>query len=189
VIGASLTVCSTLTTLALVTAACGGRAPNSPPSSTMHPSDDLAVPPTPYTLELTVTADDAAIGRVVLAVKHRGHDPVTLVLPEQPEEVEWFEPDARQLADPTLRVMWTAWRLDNGSVVDEGRHGTLPRHMRRVTLGPGEAAKASFDLGPSVDVLLLPRGPRPAWCARAWLVGGTHPLPSNVVCWPESPAP
>jgi len=22
------------------------------------------------------------------------------------------------------------------------------------------------------------------WCARAWLLGGAHPLPSNIVCWP-----
>jgi hypothetical protein len=22
------------------------------------------------------------------------------------------------------------------------------------------------------------------WCARAWLIGGTHPLSSNIVCWP-----
>jgi hypothetical protein len=33
--------------------------------------------------------------------------------------------------------------------------------------------------------LLLPEGVTLGWCARAWLVGGAHPVPSNIVCWPE----
>ena len=83
---------------------CGARpAPPSPkPGVTMQASDEDPAPPTPHTVELTLVADAAVTGRVVLRVVQRGHEPVTMVLPDRADQVEWFEPDARGLSGCTV---------------------------------------------------------------------------------------
>lgn len=150
----------------------------------MQASDEDPAPPTPHTVELTLVADAAVTGRVVLRVAQRGHEPVTVVLPDRADQVEWFEPDARGLVDPTLRVKWTAWRIDNGAGIDRSRR-MAPTVTKRVTLEQDDVRQTQLDLAPAIDGLLLPEGVALGWCARAWLVGGAHPVPSNIVCWPE----
>lgn len=149
----------------------------------MVASDDATPPATPHTLELTIAADAEVEGRVTLRVAQRGHAPVTVVVPDRADQVEWFAPDSARLVDPFLRVMWTAWRVDDGSTVHVGRSAPL-RFTRHVTLGPDEIAKTTLELRPALDGLLLRDGEQAGWCARAWIVGGVHPLPSNIVCWP-----
>lgn len=149
------------------------------------PASDDVLAPTPHTVELTLVADAAIVGRVVLRVAQRGHEPVTVVLPDRADQIEWFDPDARGLLDPTLRVAWTAWRLDNGAGIDRARRSVAPTVTKRVTLGPDDVRQTQLDLAPALDGLLLPDGATLGWCARAWLIGGEHPVPSNIVCWRE----
>jgi hypothetical protein len=149
----------------------------------MPPADDAAPPPTPQTLELTLAAGDTE-GRVTLRITQRGHTPLTVVVPDRPDQVEWFSPDSARLTDPFLRVMWTAWRTDDGNTMHSGHQAALA-FTRHVTLGPDDATRATLDLKPALAGVLLRDGERTAWCARAWIVGGVHPLPSNIVCWPD----
>lgn len=171
--------------IAVLVCGCGPAPAVVPPraGTTMQASDDASAP-TPQTVELTVIADAGVVGRVVLRVAQRGRDPVTVVLPDRADQIEWFDPDARGLVDPTLRVAWTAWRLDNGAGVDRGR-SIAPTLTRRVTLGPDDVRQTQLDLAPAIAGLLLPDGATLGWCARAWLVGGAHPVASNIVCWRE----
>jgi hypothetical protein len=89
------------------------------------------------------------------------------------------------LADPFLRVMWTAWRTDDGNAMHVGHQAALV-FTRHVTLGPDDVTRATLDLKPALDGVLLRDGEQTTWCTRAWIVGGVHPLPSNIVCWPDS---
>jgi hypothetical protein len=145
------------------------------------PDADVAAPPTPYTVELSLAGDASAAGRVTLRIVSHGGDPVPVVLPERPDQIEWFAPDARRLAEASLRVAWTAWRDGGGDLAGELHPSTAQRASRHTTLAPGVAEHAAVDLGAALGGAdTLARG----WCARAWLIGGAHPLPSNVVCWP-----
>lgn len=143
-----------------------------------------AAPRTLYTVELTLTADAAVAGRVTLRITSHGRDPATVVIPERPDQIEWFDPDARRLADAVPRVLWTAWRSDNAGLVDESRPSTAQAASKHVTLGPGDARDAVVDVRAALDALFGPGAFARGWCARAWVVGGGHPLPSNIVCWP-----
>jgi hypothetical protein len=145
---------------------------------------DDAAPRTLYTVELTLTADAAVAGRVTLRITSRGRDPATVVIPDRPDQIEWFDPDARRLADAVPRVRWTAWRSDSAGLVDESRPSTAQTASKHVTLGPGDARDAVVDLSAALDALFGPGAFARGWCARAWLVGSGHPLPSNIVCWP-----
>lgn len=166
--------------LALVACACGARP--TPP----HPAMTEDAPHTLYTLELTLTADPAAPGRATLRVASHGKDPVTVVIPERRDQIAWFDPDAHRLAEPTPRILWTAWQIDNPGLVDESRPSSAQVASKRVTLGPGDTRSAVVELGAALDNLLGPGAFARGFCARAWLVGGAHPLPSNIVCWPPS---
>jgi hypothetical protein len=165
--------------VALALVACGPR----PPSPTM-PTDDIAPARTPYALELTLTADPAAAGRARLRILSRGHEPVTVVVPERPDQILWFDPEKRSLPEPLPRVEWSAWRIDNGGLADESRPSTAQLPSRHATLGPGDHSDAVVELGAALDSLFGPGAFARGWCARAWLVGGAQALASNIVCWP-----
>jgi hypothetical protein len=148
---------------------------------------DDAVPRTLHTVELSLAPDPAAPGRVTLRVASRGRDPVTIVIPERADQIEWFDPDARRLAEPAPRVLWTAWRIDNAGLVDESRPSSAQAASKHVTLSAGDTRDAVVDVGAALDALFGPGAFARGWCARAWLVGGVHPLPSNIVCWAAKP--
>lgn len=141
-------------------------------------------PRTLYTIELSLTADPGVAGRATLRVVSRGRDPVTVVIPERPDQIAWFDPDANRLAEPVPRVLWTAWRIDNAGLADESRPSSAQAASKHVTLAPGDARDAVVDVGAALDALFGPGAFARGWCARAWLVGGVHPVPSNIVCWP-----
>jgi hypothetical protein len=162
--------------LAGVMAACGHPA-HEPPRDPMLAMTSL---PTPYALELTLTADPARAGRAALRVRSHGGEPVTVVLPDRPDQLEWFDPDARRLADPVLRVAWSAWRRGGAGLFEGSRPTAAQQGTRRVTLAPGDAHDAVIDLAGALG------GGAAGWCARAWLINGGHPLASNVICWPAS---
>lgn len=164
--------------IALVTAACGGAASSPQP----HPTAmvDPAEPRTPYAVELTLRAEPASPGRVRLRIAAHGGDAVTILAPERPDQVELIDPDARRLAEPTLRVAFAAWRRDRAGLADDSRPSTAQRATRLVTLAPGDAHDALVELAGALD------GDARGWCARAWLVGAAHPVPSNVICWPAA---
>jgi len=164
--------------LAAVIAACGARPSPGAPMTTPDDATAAALP-TPYAVELTL-APDAAAGRATLRLVSHGGSPLAIVLPERADQIEWFDPDARMLALPSLHVMWTAWRLGGGALTGDSRPSAAQRASRHATLSPGGSETASVDLGAALDGA-------DGWCARAWLVGGAHPLPSNVVCWPARP--
>ncbi len=87
----------------------------------------------------------------------------------------------------TPRVMWTAWRTDREELAGAPHPTTAQRASAHVTLSPGGVEQAEVDLGAALDALYGPGAFAHGWCVRAWLVGGNHPLPSNIVCWPHSP--
>jgi hypothetical protein len=159
-------------------AACGAPPPHRPGT----PTDDA--PRTPYTVELSLTADPASAGRATLRVASRGGEPVTVMIPERVDQIEWFDPDAKRFAEPVPRVLWTAWLIDNVGLVDESRPSTAQAASKRVTLASGDARDAVVDLAGALDALFGPGAFARGWCARAWLVGGAHPVPSNIACWP-----
>jgi hypothetical protein len=146
-------------------------------------SDDAITLPTLYAVELTITADAAAFGRVRLHVALHGKQPVTVALPERPDQIEWFDPDAKALLSPVLRVAWSAWRIDRSGLALDSRASTALRASNVVTLAPGAPHDLVVDLGVALAGLDDARSFAGGWCARAWLVGAPHPLPSNIVCW------
>jgi len=149
--------------------------------------DDSSAPPPVFAVELAIAADATIAGRVTLRVGYHGHAPVTVALPDRPEQIEWFDPDTTTLRSPIPAVVWSAWRIDNAGLVLDSRASTARRASKYVTLRAGEVHEVEVDVGAALDGLrgagTLARG----WCARAWLVGGSHPLPSNIVCWPAVP--
>lgn len=146
--------------------------------------DDSSPSPAVFAIELAITADPATVGRVRLGITFRGKAPVTIAIPDRPDQIEWFDPDMKTLRAPIPYVAWSAWRIDNAGLVLDSRASTAQRASRYVTLHAGETHEAAVDLGAAIDGLRGPGSFARGWCARAWLIGGTHPLPSNIVCWP-----
>jgi hypothetical protein len=146
--------------------------------------DDSIAPPAVFAIELALSPEPAASGRVRLRLTHRGNAPVTLAVPERSDQVEWFDPTTRPLVAPTPRVAWSAWRADTAGLALDSRASLAQRAAAPVTLLPGGAHEVAVDLGAALDGLYGPGALARGWCARAWLIGGAHPLPSNIVCWP-----
>jgi len=123
-------------------------------------------PRTPCTTWSIVTADAAVAGRVTLRITSRGRDPATVVIPERPDQIEWFDPDARRLTDAVPRVLRTAWRSDSAGLVDESRPSTAQAASKHVTLGPGDAHDAVVDVSAALDAMFGPGAFARGWCAR-----------------------
>jgi hypothetical protein len=151
--------------------------------------DDSIAPPAVFAIELAITPDAAAPGRLRLRLGYRGKAPVELAVPERPDQVEWFDPGTRTLLAPVPRVVWSAWRSDSAGLALDSRASLAQRAAGHLTLHAGETHEVAVDVGAAIDGLYgagtLARG----WCARAWLIGGVHPLPSNIVCWPPASPP
>jgi len=177
--------------LAVTLAACGAGA--CPPTTTCPPPptqgqtmlehDDSTAPAALFAVDLTLAAD-ATAGRARLRIVFRGKAPMTLAVPDRVDQVEWFDPETRTLRAPTPYLVWSAWRIDNAGLVLDSRTSTSQRASRYVTLRAGEAHELAVDIAAALDGLRGPGTFARGWCARAWLIGGTHPLPSNIVCWP-----
>lgn len=104
--------------------------------------------------------------------------------PGRSDQVDWFDPTTRPLVAPTPRIAWSAWRADTAGLALDSRASLAQRAGAPVTLLPGGAHEVTVDLGAALDGLYGPGTLARGWCARAWLIGGAHPLPSNIVCWP-----
>lgn len=152
-----------------------------PQDATMLAHDDSIAPPAVFAIELALSPEPAASGRVRLRLTHRGNAPVTLAVPARSDQVEWFDPTTRPLVAPTPRV---AWRAGTAALALDSRASLAQRAASPVTLLPGGAHEVAVDLGAALDGLYGPGALARGWCARAWLIGGVHPLPSNIVCWP-----
>jgi hypothetical protein len=148
--------------------------------------DESVAPPKTFAVELTLTTDDQTPGQVRLRIALHGKEPVDIAIPARPDQIEWFDPDAKTLLAPTPHVMWSAWRMDNDGLALDSRPSTAQRASKYVTLYPGNAQEVTVDLGAALDGLYGAGTLAQGWCARAWLVGGVHPVSSNVICWPHS---
>lgn len=148
--------------------------------------DDSSAPPAVFAVDLALGADAATAGRVRLRIAFRGTTPVTLAIPDRPDQVEWFDPDMKTLRAPTPYLVWSAWRIDNAGLALDSRTSTAQRASKYVTLRAGETHEVAVDIAAALDGLRGQGTFARGWCARAWLIGGTHPLPSNIVCWPPS---
>jgi hypothetical protein len=147
-------------------------------------SDDDLTQPALHAVELTITADAAAFGRVSLRVALHGKQSVAIAIPERPDQIEWFDPEARTLRSPVPRVVWSAWRIDRSGLALDSRASTAQRAEHVVTLSPRAPHELAVDLGAALAGLDGAPAFAGGWCARAWLAGAVHPLPSNIVCWP-----
>ena len=151
--------------------------------------DDSIASPAVFAIELAITTDPAAPGRLRLRIGSRGKAAVELVVPERLDQVEWFDPGTTTLLAPVPRVVWSAWRSDSAGLALDSRTSRAQRASAQLTLHAGEAHEVAVDVGAALDGLYgagtLARG----WCSRAWLIGGVHPLPSNIVCWPAISPP
>jgi hypothetical protein len=153
-----------------------GACAHAPPAHQLRA--DGPPPSKVFAIELTIAADAAAPGRVSLRVELHGKEPIEIVIPDRPDQVLLIDPDAVMLAEETPSIRWSAWFADNDGLVLGDRPVAAQEPSRHVTLVPGQAQETTVDLAPELDDV----GTR-HYCARAWLVGGAHPLPSNVVCW------
>jgi hypothetical protein len=171
--------------VALAASACHpspGAAPP-PPGDPMLNSDESMPLPRTFAVELTIAADAEAPGRVHLRVAFHGKQPVQIAIPDRPDQIEWFDPEAKPLLGGTPHIVWTAWRSDNDGIAMGSRPAATDRASRHVTLTPGAAPDVSVDVGAAIDGLFGAGTFRRGWCARAWLAGVAHPVSSNVVCW------
>ena len=146
--------------------------------------DDAGAPPAVFAIDLAIAADAATWGRVSLRVASHGKAPVTVAIPAHPAQVEWFDPESRPKRAAAPYMVWSAWRIDNAGLALDSRTAAAQRASRYVTLHAGDVQEAVVDLGAALDGLVGAGSFARGWCARAWLIGGTHPLPSNIVCWP-----
>ncbi|HEX7837986.1 MAG TPA: hypothetical protein VF469_11015 [Kofleriaceae bacterium] len=103
---------------------------------------------------------------------------------QHPDQVEWFDPESKPLRAAAPYVAWSAWRIDNAGLALDSRTAAAQRASRQVTLHAGDTTEAVVDLGAALDGLRGAGTFSRGWCAQAWLIGGTQPLPSNIVCWP-----
>jgi hypothetical protein len=186
-------IARSLALVTLVLAACGARpcpppAPCPPPpmqGQTMLVHDDSSAAPAVFAIDLAIAGDAATQGRVILRIVSRGKAPVTIAVPDHPAQVEWFDPEMKTLRAPTPYVAWSAWRIDNAGLALDSRTSTAQRASRYVTLRADEPHEVAVDIGAALDGLRGPGTFARGWCTRAWLIGGTHPLPSNILCWPR----
>jgi hypothetical protein len=143
--------------------------------------------PRVFPVELELARDEAVDGRVTLRVAYRGSDPLAIVVPDRPDQIEWFDPESKTLERPTPIVVWSAWRSSDGALALDSRLSSDRRASRTLELAPGfDGPTIPVDIGPAVDGLLGAGTFSRGWCVRAWLVGGAHPLPSNIICWRPS---
>jgi hypothetical protein len=180
---------SRLAALAAVLAACGKPCP--PPSTPaipddMHLRDDASPPPALHMIELTLATDAAIDGHVHLRVVSHGNRAVKIALPARADQVEWFDPRVKMKAPAPPRVVWTAWRADNDGIAEGSRASAGLESSKIVVLERGAVHDVVADIRDALDGMLGPDTFARGWCVRAWLIGGEHPVPSNVVCWPKS---
>ncbi len=170
----------------LLAAACNRGAPARHPATeapVLH-LDDAAALPLLHQVAVAIAFDPEAPERVSLAVAFHGIGEVSLALPAQPDQLEWFDPRAKALQATSPRIVWSAWHRGSGALVTDGRPSTSQRAANVVTVRPGEVQSASVDLAAALVALAptLAAG----WCARAWLIGGAVAIASNVVCSPTN---
>jgi len=146
--------------------------------------DDTIAAPALFAVDLVITADATNAGRVSLRVAFHGRTPVTIAIPDRPDQIEWFDPETKTLRAAAPYVVWSAWRIDNAGFALDSRTGTAQRASRYVTLRAGETHEVAVEIGGALDGLRGPDTFARGWCVRAWLIGGTHPLSSNIACWP-----
>jgi hypothetical protein len=149
----------------------------------MHVRDDAPPPPALHLIELAL-APDAAPGLVKLRVVSHGHHAVTIAIPARADQIEWFDPRAPMKVPAPPRVVFTAWRADNDGIAEGSRASAGLESSKIVALQRGATHEAVVDIRRALDALFGPDTFARGWCLRAWLIGGQHPLPSNVVCWP-----
>lgn len=132
-----------------------------------------------HALELTIAGD--SVGRVHVRIEVRARKTaVEISVPVNADHVEWFDPDRKRLKATIPELMWSVWRADTGDFMHEGRPAsTLIKH---VTVTQTVHYEATFDLAKVLGSDRVRHG----WCARAWVVSGSHPVPSNIICWPRS---
>jgi hypothetical protein len=146
--------------------------------------DDSSAPLAVFAIDLALAADAATWGRASLRIAFHGRSPVTIAIPDHARQVEWFDPESKPLRAAAPYVAWSAWRIDNARLALDSRTSTAQRASRYVTLRAGDVQEAAVDIAAALDGLRGAGTFTRGWCARAWLVGGAHPLPSNIVCWP-----
>jgi hypothetical protein len=193
--------------LSVALAACGGREPRCPTCPAAAPLDATAMIPTDAPpalaplhdttpavpldeLSLVIALDAAHPGRVGVRVVWYGAPPLTVALPAALDQLEWYEPGRAVDASIAPYLAWSAWRPDTGvRMARPSRPAASRWPSRHVLLAAGAAHDAEVDLGPAFaqadgDDRRSDDAPR-GWCARAWILGGAAPVPSNVVCWPR----
>jgi hypothetical protein len=151
---------------------------------TMLVHDDSSAPPAVFAIDLQIAADAATAGRVSLRIAFHGKTPVMIAMPEHPDQVEWFDPESRPLRASAPYVVWSVWRIGNAGLALDSRTAAAQRASRYVTLHAGNVQEVAVDVGAALDGIFGAGSFARGWCARAWLIGGTHPLSSNIVCWP-----
>jgi hypothetical protein len=139
--------------------------------------------PRTFTVELTIATVAEPAGRVQLRVTLHGEEPVKIAIPARPDQIEWFDPEAKSLLGGTPRIVWTAWRSDSDGIAMGSRPAATDRASRYETVTPGASPEVSVDIGAAIDGLFGAGTYIRGWCARAWLAGVAHPVSSNVVCW------
>lgn len=174
-----------LAVVAALLTACG--ATTGPPPSTsarsddMHLRDDATPPPALHMIELTL-ADVVVEGQIRLRVVSYGNRAVKIAIPARADQVEWFDPRAPMKVPAPPRVVWTAWRADNDGIAEGSRASAGLESSRIVALERGVVHEVVVDVRGALDGMLGPDTFARGWCVRAWLIGGEHPVPSNVVC-------
>lgn len=175
-----------LAAISVLLAACGGKPC---PSSTMpasHDADNLhrrpdAEPlPALHAIDLSLAIDPAVAGQVSLRITSFGHEQVQIAIPARADQIELVDPRVALLPPSSPRVVWTAWRADNDALAGGSR--AADALDKRVELKRGIAVELVVDLGRALGPEQFAHG----GCARAWLIGGVTPVPSNVVCWPPA---